>query len=96
MVQTIRSRHFKSTISGALRNCNDDVTQQICRDLRSAKRAALVAERFSGICGLPQRQARADLCSGEPEFRRRGGLIQEEGLRRRHAPRAKANQEQVK
>ena len=47
-------------------------------------------ERFSGIRGLPQRQARADLCSGEPEFdlKRRGGLIQEEGLRpgRRHAP----------
>jgi hypothetical protein len=47
-------------------------------------------ERFSGIRGLPQRQARADLCSGEPEFdlKRRGGLIQEEDLRpgRRHAP----------
>ena len=104
----------------------------------SAQRQArgLCLERFSGICGLPQRQARADLCSGEPKFdlkRRRthpgrrpsaraaacpprprhsqshkkthplprrgrgcGGLMQEEGLRRRHAPRAKANQEKVK
>ena len=83
-------------VSGALRNCNDDVTQQICRDLRSA----LCLERFPGICGLPQRQARADLCSGEPEFdlKRRGGLIQEEDLRpgRRHAPQGRGTHKAIR
>jgi hypothetical protein len=38
-------------VSGALRNCNDDVTQQICRDLRSAKRAACVTSDFLEFAG---------------------------------------------
>ena len=33
------------------RNCNDDVTQQICRDLRSAKRAACVSSEFLEFAG---------------------------------------------
>ncbi len=33
------------------RNCNDDVTQQICRDLRSAKRAACVSSDFLEFAG---------------------------------------------
>ena len=32
-------------------NCNDDVTQQICRDLRSAKRAACVTSDFLEFAG---------------------------------------------
>ena len=91
-------------VSGALRNCNDhhrmSKQTRICRDLRSAKRTACVSSDFLEFAGCPQRQARADLCSGEPEFdlKRRGGLIQEESLRpgRRHAPQGRGTHKVIR
>jgi hypothetical protein len=46
----------------SLRNCNDDVTQQICRDLRSAKRAACVSSDFLEFAGQCRSAKRARTC----------------------------------
>ena len=46
------------------RNCNDDVTQQICRDLRSAKRAACVSSEFLEFAGCRSAK-RARICARE-------------------------------